>query len=87
MIRLIHAISDLATDAAMRKRPSPVIYTDVFSGMLLRRMIHEDLGFALPMQDDCFCMFDGVKVMKLPEPYAEWHNHFGVLAEAFGDVA
>ncbi len=88
-VRLTAAICEMAAEASMRCLPKPVIHTDPFSAMALRRLIDEDCGghVARPDPSDCVAMFDGVKIKVYREPDAAWRGHFGPLAEAFGDAA
>jgi hypothetical protein len=94
---LCEAISAMANDARANGREPPVIYTDVFSAHVLARYIGLELGdhqFTRMVKTpglDHVAMFDGVKIKLvncLPvasEPNQEWRDHFGILAEIFGD--
>lgn len=64
----------------------PVIYTDINSAFLLRRLLASATGHPGPFKaGDYLAMFDGVKIRKtecmVPDTNAEWCDYFGPLAD------
>ena len=85
MVRISEAFSRIA-DRARGSDFSPVIFTDIYSAILLREMLEEDIGMRAGelRADGCVGMFDGVVITHPGWPLlAAWREHFGPLAEAF----